>query len=883
MKAAIYVRVSTLRQQRAQTIEQQLDRLRVHVAAQGWSLADEHIFRDDGYSGARLSRPGLDSLRDRAAMAEFEVVVITAPDRLARKYVHQVLLLEELESHGCRVEFLDRPMSDDPHDQLVLQIRGAVAEYERALIADRMRRGRLAKLRAGQLLPWTKALYGYVLDAERPRDPTRVRINPVEAAVVRQIFAWYIDLEEKPSLYAIAKRLSDQGIPTPSGGQRWNVASIRGMLKNPAYTGTAYANRTRPVPARQRKSALLPVGPGFSQRPRPEREWIPIAVPAIVTQEQFDQVQARLSLNQQMSRRNNTKHQYLLRGLVSCGQCRLSCTGRSSRQGYNYYICRGKTDALRASQEHRCLSRFTPAEALDELVWTDLCYILTHPESITVALERAQSGQWLPQQLQARSRTLKQALAQLTRQQDRLLKAYLAEVIDLAEFERKRRETGNKQQALQTQLRQLEAQAEKRIEMSAVATSIETFCQRMQQGLEQATFDQRRQLVELLIDRVIVDDDQVEIRYVIPTSEAAETTQFCHLRTDYLNLPALEVQADNVLHGKHGRVKFVAQKGIPFSLEQHLDHTYALLCLARTHPADQVLDLRRILENVCDSKGHLFLETGDKGEMDRLSKCRKVGKAQINQQQRTLGHGFQDLRPEPLVVHLGIVVKPELQGQPTAYIEQHHHFACQRVSFLTAQQSYFAQQRIQRRTIGGQYRCVAFVGPSQHRRQWPMPHAPARPGNRQDMEQGIQEQNRWKRAQSFRDCLLSDVQLGYPQQSLCTQQFRYFGTTAPQLPPKYAEHYRHHHRKGQGSVAQSQRLAQSVLSFDRRLQQYRQTSLDFFVRRAYHWAFTAVSLDRPRMAHPPGFPFPFPRLFCHCSTCPPSLDLFRLSISASAH
>ena len=537
MKAAIYVRVSTLRQQRAQTIEQQLDRLRVHVAAQGWSLADEHIFRDDGYSGARLSRPGLDSLRDRAAMAEFEVVVITAPDRLARKYVHQVLLLEELESHGCRVEFLDRPMSDDPHDQLVLQIRGAVAEYERALIADRMRRGRLAKLRAGQLLPWTKALYGYVLDAERPRDPTRVRINPVEAAVVRQIFAWYIDLEEKPSLYAIAKRLSDQGIPTPSGGQRWNVASIRGMLKNPAYTGTAYANRTRPVPARQRKSALLPVGPGFSQRPRPEREWIPIAVPAIVTQEQFDQVQARLSLNQQMSRRNNTKHQYLLRGLVSCGQCRLSCTGRSSRQGYNYYICRGKTDALRASQEHRCLSRFTPAEALDELVWTDLCYILTHPESITVALERAQSGQWLPQQLQARSRTLKQALAQLTRQQDRLLKAYLAEVIDLAEFERKRRETGNKQQALQTQLRQLEAQAEKRIEMSAVATSIETFCQRMQQGLEQATFDQRRQLVELLIDRVIVDDDQVEIRYVIPTSEAAETTQFCHLRTDYLNVP----------------------------------------------------------------------------------------------------------------------------------------------------------------------------------------------------------------------------------------------------------------------------------------------------------------------------------------------------------
>jgi site-specific DNA recombinase len=534
MNVAVYVRVSTLRQQQAQTIEQQLERLQAHIAVQSWSLAEEHIFRDDGYSGAKLNRPGLDSLRDRAAMAEFELVLITSPDRLARKYVHQALVLEELESHGCRVEFLDRPMSDDPHDQLVLQIRGAVAEYERALIADRMRRGRLMKLRAGQLLPWTRAPYGYILDAERPRDPARVRVNGMEAAIVRQIFAWYTDLEEKTSLYAIAKRLSsDDGVPTPNGGQRWNASSIRGILTNPAYTGTAYANRTRTVPARQRKSALLPVGPGVSHRPRPKEEWIPIPVPAIISQEQFDQAQARLALNQQIALRNNTQHWYLLRGLVSCGQCRLSCIGRSCNPGYSYYVCRGKTDALRASQGERCLSRYTPADALDDLVWQDLCHLLTHPELITQALERAQGGKWLPQQLQARSKTLKQALAQLARQEERLLEAYLAEVIALAELERKRQEIAQKQKALQAQLRQLEAQAEKRIEVAAVAASIETFCQRIQQGLEQATFAQRRQLVELLIDRVVVDDGQVEIRYVIPTSETGAQTRFCHLRTDY--------------------------------------------------------------------------------------------------------------------------------------------------------------------------------------------------------------------------------------------------------------------------------------------------------------------------------------------------------------
>jgi site-specific DNA recombinase len=171
MRIALYARVSTSRQAQAQTIEQQLERLHAHVQAQGETVAEQAVFRDAGYSGASLSRPGLDQLRDRAALAEFDRVVVTAPDRLARKYVHQVLLLEELRGHGCAVEFVERPMSQDPHDQLLLQIRGAVAEYERTLITDRMRRGRLTHLRAGQLLPWSRAPFGYRLDPEHPRDP----------------------------------------------------------------------------------------------------------------------------------------------------------------------------------------------------------------------------------------------------------------------------------------------------------------------------------------------------------------------------------------------------------------------------------------------------------------------------------------------------------------------------------------------------------------------------------------------------------------------------------------------------------------------------------------------------------------------------------------
>src|SRR2546430_4822600 len=209
MRVAVYGRVSTARQAQAQTIEQQLDRLRAAVAGHGWELDEQHVYRDDGYSGASLGRPGLDRLRDHAAVAELDLVLVTAPDRLARNYVHQVLLIDELAGQGCQVEFLDRPMSQDPHDQLLLQIRGAVAEYERTLITERMRRGRLAKLRAGTLLPWTTPPFGYRLDPERPRQASAVRVDPTEAVPVSQLF----DREPQPPapLYRLPPR------PNPAG------------------------------------------------------------------------------------------------------------------------------------------------------------------------------------------------------------------------------------------------------------------------------------------------------------------------------------------------------------------------------------------------------------------------------------------------------------------------------------------------------------------------------------------------------------------------------------------------------------------------------------------------------------------------------------------
>jgi site-specific DNA recombinase len=305
------------------------------------------------------------------------------------------------------------------------------------------------------------------------------------------------------------------------------------VLTNPMYAGTAYGNRYRSIPARQRRSALEPVGPGQSYTFKPRTDWVAIAVPAIVSQELYDRVQDKLAHNQQMARRHNTTHQYLLRGLINCGYCHLTTTARTTAQGHQYYACRGRSEALRVAEGRACTARYIPAQQLDAVVWQDLCTVLTEPAIVAEALHRAHAGQWLPQELQARRATVQHGIASLERQQGRLLDAYLTEVLALTEFERKRTELGTRRDRLQAQWRQLEALTEQHHELTQIATSIEAFCRHIQAGLDQVTFQEQRALVELLVDCVVVADADVEIRYAMPLSRAGPHRRFCHLRLDY--------------------------------------------------------------------------------------------------------------------------------------------------------------------------------------------------------------------------------------------------------------------------------------------------------------------------------------------------------------
>jgi len=240
MRIALYARVSTERQERQGTIGSQLDALRRFAREQGHEIVEAYVCVDDGYSGTRLDRPGLDRLRDGAEAGAFEAVLILCPDRLARKYAYQMLILEEFERFAVRALFLEQPPSEDPHARLLVQIQGAIAEYERMKITERYRRGKLFRARQGEIIFW-KVPYGYRRVPRRDGVPAHLEIAEPEAQVVRQIFAWHVD--DGLSVRQIALRLTESAHPTATGRTRWGPSTVGRLLRNEAYIGTMYFNR----------------------------------------------------------------------------------------------------------------------------------------------------------------------------------------------------------------------------------------------------------------------------------------------------------------------------------------------------------------------------------------------------------------------------------------------------------------------------------------------------------------------------------------------------------------------------------------------------------------------------------------------------------------
>jgi len=251
-RVALYARVSTARQEQEQTIASQIEALERAASALKVGVPRERRYVDEGFSGSRLDRPGLDALRDAAADGLLDRVLVYCPDRLARSYVYQPVLLEELNRRGVEVQFVEHPLGEGAEDRLLAQMQGVIAEYERAKILERTRRGRLHKLRLGQMLPFSShAPYGYVIvKGDRGVPPTLV-IDDVEAQQVRRMYHWVI--EEGLSARAVARRLNEQGV-RPRRSKVWTSSSAYAVLTNRAYIGlAAYGKRECCEPDRPRQ------------------------------------------------------------------------------------------------------------------------------------------------------------------------------------------------------------------------------------------------------------------------------------------------------------------------------------------------------------------------------------------------------------------------------------------------------------------------------------------------------------------------------------------------------------------------------------------------------------------------------------------------------
>ncbi len=518
MKAAVYARVSTLKQELEQTIESQLECLKDYVSNEGLELDENHIYIDEGYSGTKLERPGLDALRDGAADGDFQKVIIYSPDRLARRYAYQVIVIEELNKHGCEVIFLQRPISNDPEERLLLQMQGVIAEYERAKIIERTRRGRLFKARQGRFLLWGTPPYGYRYQPVSSGQPGYAVINEEEAELVKHIFNWCV--EEGLSAYKIAKRLNLMGIQPRKGGKGWAPASIRLILTNEAYIGKAYYNRRLGIkPKKPRNPLSYRKDENTTKKLKPRNEWIEIEVPALIDEDTFRRAGEQLKKNIWWSSRNNTKHQYLLRRLVRCGECGYKMCGVFERK-YAYYRCKRGRDLLETHRETKCTSRSVRQEHLDEVVWQKITELLEKPELIIEQYKR-QKDITLSSGSQKQCQKLEQQIRQHDKQIQRLIDAYQMEIITLEDLNIRKSSLEQKISQLQGQIRNIKAAQKKEIDHKKIFENIEAFCTAIKQGIENASFEDRRKIIELLVEEVIVTNRRVEIIHIIPLEKKA--------------------------------------------------------------------------------------------------------------------------------------------------------------------------------------------------------------------------------------------------------------------------------------------------------------------------------------------------------------------------
>ena len=517
---AFYARVSSQRQAEELTIQSQVAALRQRIAQDGFALEEERCFSDEGFSGSTLVRPALERLRDLAHCGGIDRLYVHSPDRLARRYVYQMLLLEEFNKHGVDVVFLNGDLQhQSPEGNLLLQMQGMFAEYERAKILERTRRGRRFAARQGKVSVLGHAPYGYRYVRKHEGDgEARYEIVLEEAKVVREVFAW-VGVEGL-SLGNVAERLKERGVPTATGKARWDRATIRGLLCNPAYTGTAKFGKTRlisrsPGHRPPRGAPAVPRRDKVTSATSPE-EQEPIPVPALVSEELFQAAAERLEENRRRQREQKRGANFLLSGLLVCHCCGSAYCGRTMRfpaprRPYVYYRCLG-TDKYRHSGETICKNKSVNGPLLEESVWSDVCSLLKDPTRLRQELERRLERQ-PDAEFDVSHR--EQSIATLKRRLARLVDAYENGWLEKDEFESRIGRAKERLDREQRERAEFQNDSAGREELRLVFGQFQMFAEQVASGIDGADFATRRSILKLLIKRIEVDEDEIRIVYKV--------------------------------------------------------------------------------------------------------------------------------------------------------------------------------------------------------------------------------------------------------------------------------------------------------------------------------------------------------------------------------
>jgi site-specific DNA recombinase len=528
LQVALYARVSSDQQAEHHTIDSQLAELTTRAQQDGHCIRDDLRFIDNGHSGASLIRPALERLRDLVALSAIDLVYILSPDRLARSYAHQVLLLEEFTQAGTQVVFVNHPIGTTPEDSLLLQLQGMFAEYERAKVLERSRRGKRHRAQTGAVSVLSRAPFGYrYITRKAGGGDASYEIDEEAAQIVRQIFTWVG--HERLTLAGICRRLHDSGIPSPTGRLHWSRAMIHSMLLNPAYAGQAIYGRHQSVPWRPplhppRGHDGLPRRPWRQVLAPPERH-ISIAVPAIVGEELFASVAEQLETSRKRNRQRLAGVQYLLRGLLVCQKCGYGFTGHHHRGQWRYYRCCG-TDRSRFHGAFRCDARLVATELLDEAVWSEVRRLLGDPAQVIAEYQRRLDAvQATPHRLERDA--LDRQRAKARRATERLIDSYTEGLIDKPEFE-------PRLAALRRRTARLEAEAKAQQEadeqvrsLHLVVGKLDLFAAMVHDRLAGADWATKRDIICTLVKRIEVADDVVRVVFrVDPGSSGTSETRW---------------------------------------------------------------------------------------------------------------------------------------------------------------------------------------------------------------------------------------------------------------------------------------------------------------------------------------------------------------------